>query len=113
VHNVGIVGTDQDHRIVTSEWIAFVIALVVRGFLLWMLVPFVAVVWAAATPLRLFKSVNNRPKLGQYICWADTALIASLERGPLRLLVREPNQFGEWPRQRGEPPYKISFRELT
>jgi hypothetical protein len=92
--------------------VALVVVLVVRGLVLWVLVPMVFVLWLVLTPVRWLVHGRRRPNLRQYVTWADTMLVASLEWGPLRPLVGDPEPFPAWPRARAEPPYRVSIADL-
>ncbi len=66
-----------------------VLVLASRGLLLWVVVPVASVVWlAVALPLR-----KRGVTFFQYLGWVDLNLIAFLQRGPLRPLVRRPASF--------------------
>jgi hypothetical protein len=72
-----------------ESWIAGLTLLSLRGVLLWLLVPLVAMCWLPlAFPLRR-KGVT----FGRFLGWADLNLVAALERSILRPLVRQPIQW--------------------
>jgi hypothetical protein len=60
--------------------------LLIRGVLLWVVVPFAALGWVVAWPVRHFKKVG----LGQLIGWSDLNLIAAVQRSILRPFTRRP-----------------------
>jgi hypothetical protein len=95
-----------------KEALGLVVVILVRAVALWVLIPLVFVVWAALAPLRWLRYGSSRPRFRQYLTWADLTFVASLERGPLRPLVRAPEPFPTWPRKRQEPPYRVSWRDL-
>jgi len=104
------VGARREDR---REAVAFGIVLVVRGLVLWVLIPVTLVLWVALTPARWLVHRRDRPRLRQYVTWADMTLVASLECGPLRPLVSRPERFPRWPRQRAEPPYRVGISDLA
>ncbi|GAA3517886.1 hypothetical protein GCM10022234_11660 [Aeromicrobium panaciterrae] len=65
------------------------LVLVLRGFLLWVVVPVAAVVWLVAARPHRKRGVT----FVQYLGWVDLNLIAFLQRGPLRPVVRRPARF--------------------
>jgi len=60
--------------------------LLVRGVLLWLVIPLTALAWLLGLPFWRKQGAN----VEQLIGWADLNLIAFLQRGPLRLFVRNP-----------------------
>lgn len=61
--------------------------LLLRGVLLWVVVPISALIWpVVATHLR-----RRHVTFGQYLGWVDLNLIACLQRTILRPLVRAPS----------------------
>lgn len=69
--------------------IASLALLSLRGVLLWLLVPVVAMCWLAlAFPLR-----RKRVTFGRFLGWADLNLVAALEHSILRPLFRQPIQW--------------------
>ena len=73
--------------------------LVIRGLLLWIIVPLTFVVWVLLMPARAARRVFLRrrsPSLRQYITWADAVLIAALERSVLRP-IGIINDWPAWP----------------
>jgi hypothetical protein len=74
--------------------IALVLLLIVRGLLLWIVLPVAALAWLVRLP---YAFVRRRPvSIGQTLGWADLNLIASLERSLLRPLAREHSSFVRW-----------------
>jgi len=67
------------------------VLLLVRGLLLWLVVPVAACVW-----LILAVHLRRRVGLGQFIGWVDLNLIACLERGALRLFFPTPAKWIPW-----------------
>lgn len=63
-----------------------VILLVLRGLLLWLVVPITVVWWIGGFSYWRRKDAT----LGHVLGWADLNLIAALQRGPLRPLVTDP-----------------------
>jgi hypothetical protein len=94
------------------EGAAILLVLVLRGLALWVVIPVVFVLWLLLAPVRWLVHGRNRPRLRQYVTWADMTLVASLERGPLRPLVRDREKFPAWPRARAEPPYRVNLADL-
>jgi len=72
--------------------------LIVRGFLLWLLVPLVAVAWAVSYPVA--RLLGRRVTVGQALGWADLNLIAALQRGLPRSLVAKQAPFLPWRQMR-------------
>lgn len=71
--------------------------LIVRGVLLWIVVPIGLAWWLAAWPW--FRS--HRVRLGQVLGWLDLNLIAAMSRTVFRPLLRQPTRYwtaGELPR---------------
>jgi hypothetical protein len=60
--------------------------LVVRGILLWLVVPVAAVVWPVAVLFLRRRGIT----FGRFLGWVDLNLIACLQRTILRPLVRTP-----------------------
>jgi len=68
--------------------------LLVRGVLLWIVVPFAALLALAVKPGR---RLAGRPvKVGRVIGWADLNLVAALQRSILRPLSPGPMEFVPW-----------------
>jgi len=67
-------------------WWAGLALLLVRGLLLWLVVPVVAVVWLVLWPLFRLRHVS----LGALLGWADLTLIAALQRSLLRIGTQAP-----------------------
>jgi hypothetical protein len=67
-------------------WLSGLVLLAVRGVLLWVLVPFAAIWWAAGWPLWHRRGV----RLGQLIGWCDLNLISAIQRSVLRPFTRSP-----------------------
>jgi len=82
----------------TVTWVkdslAALILLLVRGFLLWLVVPVAALVGVVLKPYR--RTMRRPIKIRQLIGWADLNLIAFLERGVLRTLFPNPQPFVPW-----------------
>jgi len=69
-----------------------VMLLLVRGILLWLLVPAGACVWLiAAVPVW-----RRQVGLGQFLGWLDLNLVALLERTILRPFFRTPRTWTPW-----------------
>jgi hypothetical protein len=62
-------------------WWAGLALLLVRGLLLWFVVPVVAIIWLVLWPL--FR--RSHVSLGALLGWADLSLIAALHRSLLRI----------------------------
>ena len=60
--------------------------LLARGLLLWLVLPLTCLWWLLGLPLWRRRSVT----LAQLMGWTDLNLIACLERGPLRIFIRNP-----------------------
>ena len=60
--------------------------LLVRGVLLWVVVPVAALAW----PIVALRLRRRGVTFGRYLGWVDLNLIACLQRTILRPLVREP-----------------------
>lgn len=60
--------------------------LVIRGLLLWLLVPTGFLIWMVT----LQWALRNRVSLGSFLGWLDNNLVYGLQRGPLRLFFRKP-----------------------
>jgi hypothetical protein len=65
--------------------VAGMLLLVIRGILLWVLVPVGSVAW-------LLTLVRMRRPLGEFLGWLDSNLIFLLERTVLRPLFPQPTQ---------------------
>lgn len=77
-----------------KQFVAALIMLLMRGFLLWLVVPTAALAGVVVKP---YRRMMRRPvKIGQLIGWADLNLVASLERGVLRSLFPDPHPFVPW-----------------
>ncbi len=66
-----------------------VLVLLTRSFLLWIVIPVWSVVWLA----RAISLHRRGITYGQYLGWVDLNLIAFLQRGVFRPLVRWPAPF--------------------
>lgn len=95
------------------EMLGFILVLIARGLAPWILIPLTVVVWAAALPVHLLRRRSRRPTLRQYLAWVDSTFVALLEHGPLRPLAPDRPPFPAWPRERGEPPYRIGPSDLV
>ena len=62
------------------------VMLCVRGVLLWLVIPLTVLAWILGLPFWRKQGAT----IEQLIGWADLNLIACLQRGPLRLSVRNP-----------------------
>jgi hypothetical protein len=62
------------------------LVLVVRGVLLWLVVPLALVAW----PIVRARQRRTGVKLGQYLGWVDLNLIACVQRLATPMLVRHP-----------------------
>ncbi len=65
-----------------NEWVQFAV-LVIRGILLWLVVPLAAVSWVVLGPF-------TKASLGACIGWFDLNLVAFIQRVLLRPVVRRP-----------------------
>jgi hypothetical protein len=63
--------------------------LMIRGVLLWVVIPATLVLWLALWPLLRAKKV----RLGQLVGWVDLNLIATIEHTILRPLTRTPRSW--------------------
>lgn len=63
------------------------ILLLIRGVVLWLLIPLVSLFWIFGW----FYWRRRRVSLGQMLGWADINLIAAIQRGLLRPLIRYPS----------------------
>jgi hypothetical protein len=66
--------------------IAGLALLILRGILLWIVIPVGFLAWVILTPWLHARRVT----LGQFLGWVDNNLVAGLERGVLRPLFRQP-----------------------
>jgi hypothetical protein len=58
----------------------------IRGFLLWLVIPTGTLWWTITWPLQR----RRRVRLGQFLGWADLNLVAAIQRTILRPLVQNP-----------------------
>lgn len=72
--------------------IAGLLLLLMRGILLWAVVPLAICVWPFAYPGLRRKGIG----LGQYLGWVDVNLMASLSQVVLRPLFRSPVPWVAW-----------------
>ncbi len=63
------------------------VILLVRGVALWFVIPIGALCWMVASPVMRRRGVG----LGQLLGWLDLNLIALIERGLLKPLIRMPS----------------------
>jgi hypothetical protein len=70
--------------------------LMIRGLLLWLVVPLATVLWLPLWPLLRAQNVS----IGQFLGWVDLNLVALIERTVLRPLLR--NRF-PWTAVRAMP----------
>lgn len=79
--------------------------LLLRGVLLWIVMPLTIVSWLLLLPLRIIRTSQGHvafPSLGAYLAWSDALLVAALTRTVLRpFLDIEPRP--DFPRSREEP----------
>ena len=76
------------------EAVELIALLVIRGVLLWIVLPLAAVVWFVSMPIRL---ITREPlRLRCFLGWVDLNLIALLERTVLRPLAVNPYSFVSW-----------------
>ena len=68
--------------------IAGLALLILRGILLWIVIPLGFLAWVILTPWLHARRVT----LGQFLGWDDNNLVAALERSVLRPLFRQPPQ---------------------
>lgn len=82
--------------------------LVIRGLLLWVVVPLAVASWLVGWPFWR----RNGSSLGNLLGWADLNLIASIERSVLRPFVRKPLS---WVTVNDIPnvDHEISFTDLA
>ena len=66
--------------------------LLVRGVLLWLVVPLAAVTWLLLGPAMRRREVS----IGSFIGWADLNLIAAPQRGLFRPFINEPLSWTPW-----------------
>jgi hypothetical protein len=66
--------------------VALISLLLVRGILLWVVVPVALIFWLALWPVLRF----HRVRLGQFLGWIDLNLVALIERTILRPMVPAP-----------------------
>jgi hypothetical protein len=76
------------------DGVAFFLLLVVRGLLLWIVLPVAALAWFVRLPYALLR--RRRVSIGQTLGWADLNLIACLEASLLRPIMRERSSFVRW-----------------
>lgn len=69
--------------------------LVVRGVLLWLMVPIGSLIWMVTFQW----TGTNRVSLGSFLGWVDNNLVYVLQRGPLRPFFPKPTV--RWIRTRG------------
>jgi hypothetical protein len=70
----------------TLQVVAGVLLLIIRGVLLWLVIPVGTLIWIVS--LQGFGP--NKLGLGAFLGWIDNNLVFALERGPLRPLFPEP-----------------------
>lgn len=92
--------------------IAAVLLLIVRGFVLWFLIPLSTVAWL------LVHSWAQKATLGQAICWYDWNFIALLLLAPFRPALRystgeEKMRFLRISEMRVMRTYKIALSQLN
>jgi hypothetical protein len=84
--------------------------LIIRGVLLWVVMPLVAVVWVLSAPVRL---VTRHPlPLRCFLGWLDLNLIAVLERTILRPIAENPQSFVPWSLAR-TTEHRVGFTDLV
>jgi hypothetical protein len=76
------------------EGVGLLVVLLLRGVALWMVAPFVAVVWLLSYPVAAL--LRRRVALRQALGWADLNLIAAVERALPSLLIGEREGFVGW-----------------
>ncbi|MDF2561427.1 MAG: hypothetical protein K0R99_2873 [Microbacterium sp.] len=92
--------------------IAGLLLLIVRGFVLWFLIPFSILAWL------LVHSWAQKARLGQAICWYDWNFAAFLFLVPFRPALRystgeEKIRFLRMSEMREMPTYRISLTQLN
>jgi len=76
------------------DGVGFFLLLVIRGVLLWIVIPVAALAWFVRLPFALVR--RRRVTIGQMLGWADLNLMASLEASTLRPITRERSAFVPW-----------------
>jgi len=80
------------------------LVVLVRGLLLWVLIPFAVLAWL------LVHSWAQKASRRQALCWYDTHLIVALVKGPFRLMIApEHRRFERIPRMAAMESRKTSF----
>ncbi|MBP5802984.1 hypothetical protein [Microbacterium maritypicum] len=80
------------------------LVVLVRGLLLWVLIPFAFLAWL------LVHSWAQRVSRRQALCWYDGHLTRGLANGPFRLMIApEHRHFGRIPRMAAVEPRKTSL----
>ncbi|MGO4489399.1 hypothetical protein [Microbacterium sp. 2RAF4] len=82
----------------------WVLVVLVRGLLLWVLIPFAFLSWL------LLHSWAQKASRRQALCWYDAHLTVALARGPFRLMIAPDNRrFDRIPRMATVEPRKTSL----
>ncbi len=82
------------------------VVLLVRGVLLWVLVPVVSVAWVLSFPLA--RLLGHRVALGQALGWADLNMTALLQRGLPTAVLSKRLPFVPW-REMGQVSHRIQM----
>ena len=86
------------------SFVTGLLLLLVRGVLLWLVVPVAAISWLLLWPVMKRRDVS----LGSFIGWADLNLMAALERGLFGPFVKEPLGWTPW-REMRDVTHRVRF----
>jgi len=75
----------------------------IRGFLLWVVVPLGAAVWLVSWPYWRIKKIG----VGQLLGWVDLNLVATLQRSIFRPVCLNPLSMINW-REIGEVTHRVT-----
>jgi hypothetical protein len=89
-----------------NSFIAGLLLLLVRGVLLWVVIPIAICAWPFVYPRLRKKGVG----FGQFLGWVDLNLMASLSQTVLRPLFRAPVEWVAW-REMPEVTHRVAWND--